>query len=394
MKSKFILLAAICSSTVALAQPSVTTAGSKYAVIEESTGVWCGYCPDGAYRLEGILTSNAKAIGISVHDNNNSTRGDQNSNDMMESLSGYGYDYTHTSTYCNGYPNGSVDRVVGSDGKVGQSRSAWAGMTSTALANTPKFDVTVLHAYKASTGYLSVWVYAKTLTAVTGSYNINAVLTEDSIKSVGTGYAQHSYFYNDATSPFYRRGVNGTSYAVLGDTDYAHRHVLREMFGGTFGTSGVIADNSAINKTYSKKYTFKLDSAGYNKKRVYIIGMVQKWNATDVKDRAIENAIQAKFDSTAVQLGLDEITSNLENMQMYPNPASNQLSIFANLISSDDAVITINNIVGQTVMTHRAQTNGEVLAENLDISSLSNGVYLVNVTCGNSSVIQKLVVSK
>ena len=44
--------------------PSVFT---KKVLIEEFTGAWCGYCPDGAYRLENLINSNAEnIIGVST----------------------------------------------------------------------------------------------------------------------------------------------------------------------------------------------------------------------------------------------------------------------------------------------------------------------------------------
>ena len=33
-------------------------------VIEEFTGAWCGYCPDGARILDDILTTQSNAIGV------------------------------------------------------------------------------------------------------------------------------------------------------------------------------------------------------------------------------------------------------------------------------------------------------------------------------------------
>ena len=41
---------------------------TKKVLIEEFTGAWCGYCPDGAHRLEKIIDSNdGNVIGVSLH---------------------------------------------------------------------------------------------------------------------------------------------------------------------------------------------------------------------------------------------------------------------------------------------------------------------------------------
>ncbi len=394
MKAKPILAALLLSSTAALAQPSVTTAGNKYVLIEECTGAWCGYCPDGGYILEGILATTPKTIAISIHDNINTIRGDQTSMDMMEPSDGTGYDFTHATGY-GGYPSAGIDRIPNNfTGNVSQNKDSWAYYTTFALGNTPKFDVTLLHAYNAATSTLTVWVYAKTLAAVTGKYNINAVVTEDSIASIGAGYEQHSSLFRNTASTFYHKGTPNadSSVAILGPADYAHMHVLRSYLGGTFGDAGVIDDNSAAGKTYAKKYTFAIP-ASYKKKHLHIVGMVQKYNATDVNDRAVDNAIEARFDSTAVQTAVADIAGNIGNIDIFPNPATNNLQLTASTGNVEDINVTITNVVGQPVLSHTMKLGG-TLSENLDISLLSNGIYFVNLSCNGSVVTKKLVVVK
>ena len=68
--------------------------GSKHVLIEEFTGAWCGYCPDGALRLEQIIAATPNTIGVSVHDN-----------DQMAFT-----DNIRTFFSVTSYPSGSVDR--------------------------------------------------------------------------------------------------------------------------------------------------------------------------------------------------------------------------------------------------------------------------------------------
>ena len=46
---------------------------TQKALVEEFTGEWCGYCPDGAVILKGIETQyGGKVIGASIHDDQGS----------------------------------------------------------------------------------------------------------------------------------------------------------------------------------------------------------------------------------------------------------------------------------------------------------------------------------
>ena len=71
---------------------------TKKVLIEEFTGAWCGYCPDGAHRLENIINLNdGNVIGVSLHN------GDQMAVGHTDYL---GSIYQNT-----GFPSGMVDRI-------------------------------------------------------------------------------------------------------------------------------------------------------------------------------------------------------------------------------------------------------------------------------------------
>ncbi|MFM9988907.1 T9SS type A sorting domain-containing protein [Flavobacterium sp.] len=68
-------------------------------------------------------------------------------------------------------------------------------------------------------------------------------------------------------------------------------------------------------------------------------------------------------------LGLDEVIKN--NLKVYPNPASTNITIKGDFIS--DQNITVYNILGQKVMEKTLKNNENIL----DISSLALGVYTI-----------------
>ena len=72
------------------------------------------------------------------------------------------------------------------------------------------------------------------------------------------------------------------------------------------------------------------------------------------------------------------------NLKVYPNPASNQLTVSQN---DEISAIEIFNLMGQKVLSQNANSN-EV---TVNISSLSVGTYSMKVTSGNSQSVVKVV---
>jgi len=80
--------------------------------------------------------------------------------------------------------------------------------------------------------------------------------------------------------------------------------------------------------------------------------------------------------------------STKENISfsVYPNPATNQFSVDAEL--STETVIQILNYKGQLVKeVHQLNASNQI-----DISNLSSGIYFVNLRTNNTVSTQKLMV--
>jgi hypothetical protein len=69
--SKFLTLLGVGSALSAGAQTFVpTTVQKKAIVLEEYTGIYCGYCPDGHKRAAAIKAANPSAVIIAIHAGN------------------------------------------------------------------------------------------------------------------------------------------------------------------------------------------------------------------------------------------------------------------------------------------------------------------------------------
>jgi hypothetical protein len=397
MKMKFTLfITALLLSVASFAQTPVATAGTKYVLIMEETGAWCGYCPDGKTYLDQILTSTPHAIAVSFHDTALGwTPGYENlfipEGDAYVNTAGY-----LGSPSVGGYPAATIDCVPGTDGYVGQNRGYWSTCVNTRLSASPMFDITMTHSYAAATRKITINVTAKTLAAISGAYNINVIVSEDSITSMGPngsgGNLQHSYLYNTSGQPYYMQGTVITAGSVWGLASpiYYHDGVVRAMLGSTWGTTGVIANNAPSGATYTKQYTYTVP-ATQNTSHIKLTAYVQKSNAANANDRGIPNAIQAKLVTTA---SVAEVVSNISDVEVYPSPATNVVNVKATVPENAMTNIAISNMVGQTVFSNNYKANGNLISENLSLDNLSSGIYFINISGEGFSSVQKLTVNK
>jgi len=405
MNSKFILFsAAVLLSAQAFAQSFVSTGSTKMVLVEENTGAWCGYCPDGHSILEGLVKNDPKIVPVAIHDH--TQFGWPLDGDALQipegdsfcmrqgAILGKSTPYSHADsafTYTkNSYPSACIDRVL-----LQQNRGAWGSGVGTQEGQTAKVEVTMTHTVSGST--VTVTIMGKVLAALTGSTRVNVYITEDSVEAKGpqaSGVYQHSYLYNDATSEWKNKGTVITAGSNWGLTSagegYWHMHVLRAMLGGTFGLAGIIPDNAATGTTFSKTFTYTIPT-DVKAKNIKLVGLAQQFTAGDLTQRQVYNSVSAKYSATA---NVSEVGNSIADLKVYPNPATNVLNISANLNNTQDTRITMTNSIGQVVYNNTITKNGTSVNESIDLNSMSNGLYLVTVTNNGQTVTQKVAVSK
>ncbi|MEO6832397.1 MAG: Omp28-related outer membrane protein [Chitinophagaceae bacterium] len=356
-KLLFSLFATAVASSV-FAQSSVTTNGVKNVLVEESTGAWCQYCPDGAVYLANLIAANSQVIGVSIHGGS--------STDSMKFADG---DIV-TSTYFTAFPLGAVDRVpYGSPAVVGISRSSWSSAATARAAVAPDFDVTLNHGLDVSTGVITAEVKAKVLKTLTGNYNLNVYIIEDSVKGFGHGWDQVN-FYNTQSGHTYF----GAGNPIVG---FNHMHVVRAMLGGAFGTTGLIKPNNGVGSTISKTYTYTLP-VGYKYKHFKLVALVEK-DDTDPTKRSINNAVEANLVNTKFKLSIGT-TPAVSGLEISPNPTSGTIKLVGTFVGTANILVHITNTMGQVVFKQEIPyTSNGVCNASMDISALSSGVYFVNV---------------
>ncbi len=374
MKNLILVLAFIHLSTESFCQSNVTTGDIQYVLVENATGAWCQYCPDGAVRLEGILNAYPKTIGSAMHNR-----------DSMEIPDGATVNETYVGQY-GGYPFGMVNRMPGwKTQMIAMDRGDWLIATTELLPMAPTFEVSMAHSFNAATGMIDITVTAKSLLAQTGNYNINVFVIEDSVIGPNIrGYVQSNTAYNaEPGHPYYQKGD-----PIL---NYVHRHVLRAMLGGPWGSSGAITNNPPAGGTYQRSFSYTIPS-GRDYRKYRLIGLVQK-NSTSINDRPIINAIKAIV--TPGTTGISQPREALLDVEIFPNPAMDNVAIKGILDKPGDMNVTIINSAGAIVFEKDYHYKASMFGEAISLTQLSSGVYFIRLNAGEREVVtRKLIVNR
>ncbi|MES2704065.1 MAG: T9SS type A sorting domain-containing protein [Bacteroidota bacterium] len=382
MKLRSILLMASASLVFsnAFSQTHVTTGTQKYTLLEEGTGTWCGYCPDGSQRLqETVEPGYPRCIVASFHNG-----------DPM-ALTGDPFN----AAYITGFPGASIDRVPfthpsssGPVTSINVNRGYWATDVGVRDILTPNFQIDMLGTYDSTTRLLTVKVQAKALVALTGNYRINAYIVQDSIGSSATNYEQHSYMNTTTGSWYYGMG------SVIPAASYAHMNVVTNVLGASiYGDTAAALNAPAVGAKALKTYTFTIPTT-VPSKYVKVVGLVQKYG-TATTDRPIENSARARV--RMMQKSVVEVASltGMEEIELYPNPAYNYIHVEGHLSTPTETSITITNALGQVVSQNVYPSNGATMfAENISTENLSNGMYMMTIDNNGEKATRKFVVAK
>ncbi|GIV26749.1 MAG: hypothetical protein KatS3mg027_0563 [Bacteroidia bacterium] len=214
------LTASALMSTFLMAQlPVSTSPQNKKAVLEEFTGLHCGYCPDGHKIATNIYNADPNnVILINIHQGSfatPSTAGDidfrTSDGNSIATMPGMGI---------TGYPTGAINRTIHTSNAMAMSRSLWNTYANQVKTQPAYCNVALQGTVDAQTRVLTVQAqvyYTANSPAPTNSLTI--MLLEDNIPGPQTDYGN----------------FNPTNW--FPDGSYKHNHVLRKVLTPTFGTS-------------------------------------------------------------------------------------------------------------------------------------------------------------
>ena len=224
MKNLLLLLLSIVCYGVNAQTFVSTTPENKNVVLEEFTGIYCVFCPDGHVIGQGLHDANPNDVFlINIH-----TGGYSNPNGPSDPdfNSNHGAAIAANSGLA-GYPAGTVNRHVfpgitpqGSAGTTALSRGDWGAASADIMSQASPVNVAAQASYDMSTGVLTV----NTETYFTANHTNAAFLHVAVVQNNVPGPQTGAQTYNP-----------GAIISGPWSPTYNHQHMLKYLMDGAFG---------------------------------------------------------------------------------------------------------------------------------------------------------------
>lgn len=226
---KILLLAAVVLMTIsgAMAQGEQfvsTEVSNKNVVLEEYTGINCGYCPDGHKRANQLAAAHpGRVFVINVH------QGSYASNTYTTQFG----NALANQTGLDGYPSGTVNRHVFSGSNTALDRGSWANAANTILAQTSPVNIAARGTLDWSTRELNITVQLYyTASEANATNKLNVAILQDNV--IGS-----------------QSGSSLNPDQIVG-SQYRHMHMLRHLITGQWGEDiTTTTAGSFVEKTYT-----------------------------------------------------------------------------------------------------------------------------------------------
>ena len=293
---------------------------SHILTIEEGTGTWCGWCPRGAVYMDSMKAASPTTTAlIAVHNN--------------DPMTVAAYD-AGVGGFITGFPSILADRkAVYDPSNIFTAYNDHIG--DFAFAN-----LTATQTYNSTTHVSSVDVSAHFAVNSTSDLRLTCVYIEDGVHGTTTSYDQHNYYsYQTNNLPLSGAGHNWTAETdpVLAANMYFD-HVARTILGGFTGQSGSLPGTIVGGNTYTHNFTFSVPTTSTVGNMSVIVLLI---NATTGE---ILNATTPKN-----LTGINDLQSQIDQLSIYPNPATDELNIIFTLNKVQNVSFEITDVMGRIV---------------------------------------------
>ena len=226
-KTLLVLVIALMAGLTGFAQITdtivSTTPSNRNVVIEEYTGINCGYCPDGHRRANEIMAANPDRVCvINIH------QGSYAANTYTTQFG----NALANQTGLTGYPAGTVNRHVFSGSVTDLNRGQWAAASNQIMNMSSPVNIAADGTLDWSTRTLNIRVqlyYTGTQSVTSNALNV-AILQDNVLGS--------------------QSGMSSNPNQVVGN-QYNHMHMLRHLITGQWGeTIETITPGTLVEKNY------------------------------------------------------------------------------------------------------------------------------------------------
>lgn len=378
MKKFTLSLFVMASAVAANAQLPVShTPGNKQALVEEFTGHTCQFCPDGHKKVDQLIQDNPGSVfGVNIHaggyaNTSASYPNDFKTDDGVSILALPGMELA-------GYPAGIVNRLPAASpqkpgtGGMAMSRGSFAAAAAAVTGEASYVNIAGEATVDNTTRKMTVKIEAYYTADGPASNKLSVMLVQDKIMGPQSG----------GTTWYPEMMMNGT---------YTHNKVLRDVL--TTGATGeAMAGGTTSGTTFKKTIEFDAPLKIKNLNLVF----EDCWLLAFVSASDKEVIAVTKFPLKVVyKTGVETPSGAIGNMVVYPNPAANYSLVDFSLNESRNVSVEVTNMLGQTVFTKdMGQLNAGEHNLPLDFTNIQNGMYMVKISDGNSSVVKNISVQK
>lgn len=351
---KKLLLAGLCFAAFnASAQQWVSkNPQKKNVVLEEFTGIHCGYCPDGHRIANEMVAANpGKVFLINIHAGGYATPAAGELD--LRSAAGTAIDGASGVT---GYPAGSVNR---SKSPWSEGRGGWTTTASGILSQNSPVNVFVKSYVDFKTRELTteVEIYYTSASAQAKNY-LTVALTQDNILGTQTDYGNY----------------NPTNWV---DGKYKHNHVLRQLI--TSGNFGEAIDTTTSGYYKYKKFVTTIP-ASYNSVEAVLYNMnVVAFVSESSTGGNILSAAEAKvdFDPTLkTDLALKDVTVMPTGYCFSSiNPKVEVTNNTDAVVTSFDVTATVNGIATTKTFTGSLAKGAKTIVDWGTVNVTNTGTF-------------------
>lgn len=275
--------------------PVGTAPQNKKAILEEFTGIHCGYCPDGHYIANVIQASDpAKTVLINIHSGSfaNAAVGEPD----LKTAIGTAIDLM-PGNGITGYPAGTMNRSVLTGAVMAGGRGNWVNWATTVKTQTAYCNVAVQGNVDAVTRVLTytAQVYYTSNSPVSTN-SITVMLLENKILGIQDNYGTPTLY-------------NASNYNA--DGTYNHNHVLRA--GLTAGNFGITVPVTTSGTTFSTTgtYTIPATYGATGKENPCLLGNIELAAFVTETDRNTINGAYGPVAITNIANTRDASLSNI-----------------------------------------------------------------------------------
>jgi hypothetical protein len=213
-------------------------------VLEEFTGIHCGYCPDGHRIANDIKAANTpgKVIPINIHTGGYATP----SGSEPDYRTAEGNAIAAISTMgITGYPTGSMNRHVYTGTAITMSRGVWAQYATQTLAQSSYVNVALQGTLDVTSRLLTVNVEVYyTGSSPVATNNLTVMLLENNVVGPQSNYGNY----------------NPTQ--INADGTYNHQHMLRKVLNTS--AMGEVLSTTTSGTLVQKQYTYTIPAQFVN----------------------------------------------------------------------------------------------------------------------------------